>query len=238
MPSGPNRRSASTSCQRLPGDPGHQHPEHIGAGVVQPFLARAGRPAAGLPSRFIHSSGGDRGGQRAGGQARLGHGPLDGVLPRSASERAEAHHERQQIAHRDRPVGRDRVVQRPVRAGSAPGGRPVRAASRLPGRPAAAGHSSIRVIAVAAAICLVTDAMRKIASRRIGVPPPSASVRPSVIDVHLAPPGHRGDQARAPPRCPRAGSAPRASAPAVPPTRPDPVIGRSFSWWPNVPAQG
>ena len=33
-------------------------------------------------------------------------------------------------------------------------------------------HSSTRVMAVAAAICLVTDAIRKIVSRRIGAPPP------------------------------------------------------------------
>ena len=102
--------------QRLPGDPGHQHAEHIGAGVVQPLVSGlVGQRQAAEPLHPLVRL--DR---RAGGtwcQAGLLQRSLDRVLARRRHDRAQAPHERQQVAHGDRPVRRDRVVQRRVDPG-------------------------------------------------------------------------------------------------------------------------
>ena len=94
----------------------------------------------------------------------------------AGEDEAEAHAQREQVAHGDRPLGGHGVVEAAVDAAAAPGGRPARASSRSTGSSSRSLHSSTRIIVAAAAIGLVIEAMRKIVSRRIGSPPPTALV--------------------------------------------------------------
>ena len=118
---------------------------------------------------------------------------LDGGQ-REVGREAVAGAEGEQVAHRDRPGGRDHVVDRAGRACGRTTGEASSGSHRSTGSSSAIRPSSTSIMAAAATMGLVIEAMRKIESRAIGAVP-SASTEPTASTSTWSP---RATRATAP----------------------------------------
>ena len=169
MPSGSNSRWRRNVFERLAGGAFQQDAEHRRPGVVHPLLARLvhQRERGEVPDPLVRGvrRRWPRRAERA--ELELLLGGLDRVRVGRGHDGAEPHAERQQVVDGDRPLGRHGVVERSVEA--AEHASIGELGEELVHRAVSSSTpSSTRIIAAAAAIGLVSEAIRKIASRWSG----------------------------------------------------------------------
>ncbi len=215
MPSGSNRRARRNGFERLPTGPLEHDPEHLRRPCCSANRARAGAAAAAWRSGRSTRPTRRAAVARAGPSVRETELDL-GVLNRIGAGRrhdvAEAQAEGQQVLDGDGPLGRHRVVERRLEAAQdAPVGqlgqeRLDRVVQRQGCRRPPA------IMAAAAAIGLVSDAMRKMASRRSGAR--HRAPLAEHLDVHVVAARQRARRAPARRRRRRARRAGRAGGPA------------------------
>ena len=111
MPSGSNTRSRRNTSSGCPAARAIEHAEHVGAGVVQPALARLVQQRQGAePAHPLVGLGRHLRLRRAGAQAELAHRLEQRLRPRRLEVHAEPEPEREHVVQRDRPVGGDGVA--------------------------------------------------------------------------------------------------------------------------------